>query len=215
MDSDAQAHAVTAVANATGKAIDLVGGAGAWLDRTVGSIPANLFRVAGGDWLGEVAERNLARMRAKTARILASIDAKRITEPSPSVVLPLLTAAMDESREDLQDLWAALLANAMVDGGRRVRRDYFDAVRQMEPLDATVLDVVARSPNQGASDSEMLRIAIAFIEQERQRLAIPYDDLAIATGKLVKLDCLTPPRPHYPASLTPFGRGLLLACKPP
>lgn len=216
MISDAQAHAVTAVANATGKAIDLVGGAGAWLDRTVGSIPPNLFRVAGGDWLGEVAERNLARMRAKTAHILDGISRERISEPSPSVVLPLLTAAMDESREELQDLWAALLANALVDGGRRVRRDYFDAVRQMEPLDATVLDVVARRPNEGTGDSERLRMDMVFIDQERQRLGASHDDFAIATGKLVKLDCLTPPGPTVrPHSLTPFGRGLLGACKPP
>src|SRR5271157_4986006 len=36
------------------------------------------------------------------------------------------------------------LANAMLDGGRKVRRDYFETVRQMEPADALLLTIVAR-----------------------------------------------------------------------
>jgi hypothetical protein len=213
--TDAQAQAVTEAAKTTGEIVKAAGGLGSYLAKVFGSIPEDTLGLIVGDWLAHKRRRHLAVLEDNTVRKLEEVDAQRLTEPSPSILIPLLQGAIDEGRAELQDLWASLLANAMVDGGKRVRRDYFDAVRQMEPLDATVLDVVARSPNQGAGDSEMLRIAIAFIEQERQRLGIPYDDLAIATGKLVKLDCLTPPRPHYPASLTPFGRGLLMACKPP
>lgn len=63
-------------------------------------------------------------------------------EPSVSVVLPMLQTAADEAREELQDLWAALLANAMQKKGASVRRVYFDLVRRFEPADAVLLSVV-------------------------------------------------------------------------
>jgi hypothetical protein len=211
MITDSQAQAVTAVANTTGKAIDLVGDIGAFLNRTVGSIPANLIRVGGGDWLNEVAVRNLARMRAKTAQILENVGRDRITEPSPSIVLPLLQTAADESREQLQDLWAALLANAVVDGGKRVRRDYFDAVRQLEPSDALLLDIVRRQPwgdfsAQGHSDRA------AFLEREIAAAGLVGDDLWISVDKLRQLRCLDRP---WPGELLSFGKGLVAACQPP
>jgi hypothetical protein len=122
--SDKEAKAAQEVAKVTGKAIDAAAGAGTvMVNGTVGRIAAATLRLVGGDWVEEQQKRNLARMQAKTARILDGIDEARLTAPSPSVVKPLLEAAADESREELQDLWAALLANAMVDGGKRVRRD--------------------------------------------------------------------------------------------
>jgi hypothetical protein len=164
-------------------------------------------------------------------RFLEGIDTERLTEPSPSVLIPLLQAAVDEGRAELQDLWAALLANAMVDGGRRVRRDYFDAVRQMEPMDALVFDIIARRPNPHSNEIVTADADVRFIEHQRMELGILPDDLAIAVAKLVKLGCVFerhpipifpnaassgPPEPRaYPPSLTPFGRGLLAACKPP
>ena len=119
----------------------------------------------------------------------------------------------------------------MVDAGTRVRRDYFEAVRQMEPLDAAVLDVIARRLNPHSDEVPAAEADNRFIEQERSRLDISPDDLAIALSKLVKLDCAFmrqvirsppgstvqgPPQPsEYPPSLTPFGRGLMAACKRP
>ena len=169
-------------------------------------------------------------MRAKTARILADIDRDRISEASPSVILPLLQAAADESREQLQDLFAVLLANAMVDGGKRVRRDYFDAVRQMEPIDALVLNIISRRPNVHSDEKFAADADVQFMEHERSLVGMTRDDQDIAVSKLMKLDCVfvrqpiiaagavvqVPSQPReYPPSLTPFGRGLLAACKPP
>ena len=142
------------------------------------------------------------------------------------MLIPLLEAAVDESREELQALWAALLANAMVDGGRRVRRDYFEAVRQMEPLDAVVLDIVSRRPNAGvdpSADVAMTQVTAQgwqtdtqFILEERRQRSISDDDFAIAKEKLARLSCISNwPEPQRTPALTAFGRGLLMACKPP
>ncbi len=133
-----EARAVAEVAKTTGEIVQAAGGIGAYLARVFGSIPENLLNLMVGDWLEHKRRRHLADLEERTARHLEGIATERLTEPSPSVLIPLLQAAVDEGRPALQALWAALLANAMVDGGKRVRRDYFEAVRQMEPVDALV-----------------------------------------------------------------------------
>jgi len=140
--TDEQAKAVQEVAKASGPIVGLIRDAGRTLvNSTVGAIPGDLIGAGGGDWLHEVRVRNRARLEAKTASMLDRLDKSRLTEPSPSVVRPLLEAAVDESREQIQDLWARLLANSMVDCGSRVRREFFITLKVLEPLDAAVLDL--------------------------------------------------------------------------
>ena len=212
MLTDAQANAVAAVANTTGKAVDASRGIGGFLTDTVGSIPSDLLGIAGGDWLHEQRRRNLGRMRAKTERILESIDRSRITEPSASIVVPLLQAAADEKREALQDLWAALLANSMVDGGEKVRRAFFAVVGRMEPLDARLLDMISRhegeehSFNSPEIEAEIIDAGLALLE------------VKISLQCLRQLD-LTSGGLHFRSDmksrlgLSVFGHGLMRACK--
>ncbi|WP_439551435.1 Abi-alpha family protein [Falsiroseomonas sp.] len=116
---------------------------GGWLKDTFGTIPEDLLGIAGGDWLHHQRRRNLAALEAKTAAIRQRIGAGPPHEPSVSVVLPLLQAAADEGRPELQDLWAALLACAMeAGGGRGVRRAFFDTLRAMEPDDALLFKAI-------------------------------------------------------------------------
>lgn len=136
----AGAGAVAETAKATGKAIEAATGFGGWVKQTIGTIPEDLLGIAGGDWLHQQRQRNLARMMAKTEEVRARIGAGVLHEPSVSVVLPLLTAAANEARPELQDLWAALLASALQpDGGTRVRRAFFDTLSRLEPSDAITL----------------------------------------------------------------------------
>ena len=97
--SDEEAKAAQEVTKATGKAIDVAAGAGTMLvNSTVAKIATATLGLIGGDWVQEAQVRNLARLKAKTARMLDGIDQARLSEPSPSVVRPLLEAAADESR---------------------------------------------------------------------------------------------------------------------
>ena len=119
--SDDEAQAAKEIAKTGGKLIDSALGVGGFIKDTLGDIPKDMIGLAGGgDWVHEQRRRNIGKMTAKTQRMLEDVAPDRITEPSVSVVIPLLQAAADEGREELQDLWAALLANAMVDGGKRV-----------------------------------------------------------------------------------------------
>ena len=95
-------------------------------------------------------EREVARdarrieMANKIAHFLGVREPDGISEPSPSVVLQLLEAAMDESREQLQDLWARLLADSMVDGGSKVRHDFFGL--GADPFDLAQVQAEAAMP---------------------------------------------------------------------
>jgi hypothetical protein len=136
--------AIAETAKLGGKVVDAGTGFAGWLKNTFGTIPQDLLGIAGGDWLHQQRRRNLLALEMRTETIRALIGAGTAHEPSVSVVLPLLQAAADEARPELQELWAALLASALQpDGGRRVRRAFFDTLRQMEPADAALLDAIA------------------------------------------------------------------------
>jgi hypothetical protein len=75
--------------------------------------------------LEKIAEKAKAKNKARGVA-----DTERV---SLVIALPLLEAAAEESREELQDLWARLLAAAM-DPGRsgQVRRVFIEIVKQMD-----------------------------------------------------------------------------------
>lgn len=106
-----EAKAVAAVAGATGKAIDAATDLGGFAGKVLGTLPQDAVGLLG-DWVSHLRTRNAHRLQLKTDEILSSRNA--VIEPLSLVVArPLLEAAQDESREELVELWARLLANAM------------------------------------------------------------------------------------------------------
>ena len=158
------AKAIEESAKAIGKGIDLVGGLGAYLSRALGGAPENLIGLLVGDWLIHKRVRRWTEFQAETRRILNERNVKEPYEDiSPSIALPLIEAALDEDREGLKDLWAKLLAAAM-DPKRKqfVRADLISTLKQLEPLDAIVLNTVyeaqgnsIRTKRQGQSRAEI------------------------------------------------------------
>jgi hypothetical protein len=207
-----EARAVAEVAKTTGEIVKAAGGVGSYLARVFASIPDNLLGLMVGDWLDHKRRRHLAELEANTARILEGIAADRLTEPSPSILIPLLQAAVDEGRRELQALWAAQLANAMVDGGKRVRRDYFEAVRQMEPVDVLVFQFVDDlvSANPAVTPSDILNQTLTKANQA----GLSQNDTQISLEALTGLKCILRNQFGQPI-VTSFGRGLLAACKAP
>ncbi len=207
--TDEQAKAVQEVAKATGKAIDLVGGVGAYLRRVIGTIPEDVIGRYAGDAIAEDRKRHKERLADRAGENLRDIPRERISAPSPSLLLPLLTAAEDEGREPLQDIWAALLANCMVDGGRKVRAAYFDIVRQLEPSDAAVLRAVV----------EAVPATLTVLTQRMTPYNVDENGCLISLDALVKLGLLTksvnlPTVGNAPVpSPMPIGRGLVAACQ--
>ena len=209
-----EAQAVAEIAKTAGEAIQAAGGLGSYFARVFASIPDNLLGLLVGDWLEHKRRRNLAVLEANTARILADVPPERLAEPSPSVLIPLVQAAIDESRTELQELWAALLANSMLDGGRKVRRDYFEAVKQMEPSDALLLDIISRR-RQSLEDAMVPLDANGFVIRSNniaRKLAergVSANEQLISVAKLQNLNYVN----STGIGLTAFGWGLVDACR--
>jgi hypothetical protein len=133
---------IKAIASVAKTGLPVLDRVGNWVGKVLGPLPADLLGLAGADYIHHKRLRNLADIEAKTEEKLADIAAGRRNEPSPSLLIPLLRDAADESREVLQDLWAALLARSLVDDGTAVRRAYFEIVKALEPADAMVFKVL-------------------------------------------------------------------------
>jgi hypothetical protein len=139
----ASAKAIEELAKTGSKAIDAGTGLAAYFDGVFGELPANLVGFLG-DYLEHKRMRLGADLWAETRKHLRMRGVTETVDPSPSVLLPLLRAAMDEDRAGLKELWAKLLASAM-DPKRAefVRPSLITLLQQMDPLDATVLEFLA------------------------------------------------------------------------
>lgn len=201
----AGAVAVAETAKATGKAIDATVGFAGWVKQTLGTIPEDVLGLVGGDWLHQKRKRTLAELEAKTSEILLSIGAGPPFEPSPSVVVPLLIGAADESRPELQDLWAALLASALQpDGGERVRRAFFDTLKAMEPVDARLFRALA-AYGPGALIGDQVE---ARIEEDLRLFGAA---AAVGWEALTKLGLI---RTSLNKQMTLYGQEFWRACNP-
>ena len=216
--TDEQAKALASVAETGKEVIGVAEKAGSWFVEIVQGVPQDLIGVMGGNWLHHKRRRNLAILEARTAAYLEHVSADRRFEPSSSVLVPLLTAAADESREGLQALWAALLANAMVDEGRKVRREFFDLLRQLEPSDAIVLNLLGHPPLwQRPLDPNEAVVHVARKQQfvlAAESLGLSAAGLEVSLDALGRLHCvkLIPSGFETVPALTPMATALVSAC---
>ncbi|MCO6763715.1 DUF4393 domain-containing protein, partial [Streptomyces sp. EL5] len=66
----------------------------------------------------------------------------------PRIALDILEAAQDETRDELKELWARLLANAMdATPQKNVRIEFITVLKQLNPLDALILQRLAAVGN--------------------------------------------------------------------
>jgi hypothetical protein len=112
---------------------------------------------------------------------------------------PIIIAAQDESRPELQDLWARLLAAALdTTRSGRVRGEFIDAVKQFDPLDALVLHEFHSGQSWTATQRDIL--AVKFHRNP--------DEIEISLNHLEELGCLGQPG-NFIFHPVPFGRELL------
>ena len=110
-----------------------------FIDRVLGEPLADAVGLLGGNWLHERCIRQREALRRRTEQILRDRDVEEVIEPSPNIAVALIAGAQVESRDELVDLWARLLANAMDPKLSSIRREFIDAVKKMNPSDALVI----------------------------------------------------------------------------
>ena len=128
-----------------------------------------------------------------------------ITEPvSPSLAIPLLRGAYDESRPELQQLWSELIAAAM-DPNRsgRVRLSFIDTLKRFDPLDALVLKARYDKPDNLSPN------AVEFFTHILNRTR---DEIVLSVDNLEILKCVYGGHNRSNFSITIYGRALIGVC---
>jgi hypothetical protein len=124
------------MAKTTGKALDIV--------QSMSPAIANAYGWAIGDRIAAGREQNLDALRRKTERLFKQRDLKARKAIPEQIAIPLFEEAQRETRDEIQDLYAALLANAMDERfSDDVRPEFIQIVKNLQPTDALVLRVAS------------------------------------------------------------------------
>lgn len=204
------AKAVQEVAKLGSKVLDAAENAAPFINRVFGKPvedaagllvgdPLRASRILSQDWL---ARRVTKILRARDIR-----DEQSRAVP-PKLAVPLLEAAQDESEDDLREVWARLLANAM-DPNRssRIRLEFIDTIRQFNPLDARILTELSANASSLSPNSR------DFLAS---RFGTDREEIVVAAQHLIKLGCIEmsqTDRANY--GVLPYGKLLLRACEGP
>lgn len=207
MSDDAAApyeKAVEETAKATSNAVDLVREGG----RAIGPAIGNICGLLIGDKVAAARERRLDEIARKTKKILHDRDVKDPLELPEDIAIPLLEAAQGESREEMQELWARLLANAM-DPARadNVRPEFIDTVRRLQPIDAKILSIVGET--MVGSNPNLLQVG-----QLADRAKLRDSAVAVSVAHLESWYCVRRTGGNSLIGLTDFGKEFMTAAAP-
>ncbi len=141
-----------------------------------------------------------------------------------SVAFPIFEAASLEENDDLQDLWARLLANAAdASSGVQVMRSIVSILQDFSPMEAQLLRVIYDAPvmKGGIPTKGLPNEYIQPEEEEDDESALPSESVQIGLWNLIRLGCI------YEAGtwdsftgirrikITPLGKALVEACSAP
>jgi len=203
------AKASQEIAKLGGKVIDAAQNAAPFINRVLGrpiedatglliADPLRAARILSQDWYA----------RRVTAKLLErDLKDEQLMAVPANIAIPLLEAAQDETRDELREIWARLLANAM-DPNRSasVRLEFIDTLRQLNPLDALVLNELGATASMNPTSREFLVT----------RLGVTRDEIIVSSTHLVKLGCVeisTTDKANY--GVLAYGKLLLRACAGP
>ena len=123
--------AIEESAKTAGKALDVVS--------SMSPAIANAYNLLIGDRISAARERNLDAITRKTQKILEERNVRESAPIPEQIGVQLLEEAQGETREAIQDLYAALLANAMdTKFASDVRPEFIQTVKQLQPIDVLI-----------------------------------------------------------------------------
>jgi abortive infection alpha-like protein len=203
----AVAKAAEETAKFGSKVVDAGTGLAAYMNRVVGQPLEDAVGYYLADHIKHKRLRREADLCAETMEHLRrwGVDMDKLVDVSPSVLLPLMAAAVDEDRDVLKDLWAKLLASAM-DPARTtlVRPSLIELLKQLDPLDARALIEIKKLGGAGSSSGN-------FPEFFSQRLGVTQDEGYFSLQHLHALGCIGSDPTTTTPNLTAKGRLLLKA----
>lgn len=230
MDNDTTetAKAVQEIAKTTSKGIDAIRDASPFINRVFGPLVENAVGLLS-DRLQYYRLSQFLTLKDKTNALL---DARCITDTQavpPHIALPLIEAATITDNEELQDLWAGLMANALDPAFKEdIRPAYISIIKDLSPLDARVLQLVNDGVNSFAQTWPSGQEYPSFdLTKFAEDIGVDHDEFEISLQNLARLRCLsavsdldgterqvTSKNQYWMFSIriTPLGRALLKAC---
>jgi hypothetical protein len=184
------------------KALEVLKGIGSFLREILGTVPEDLVGYFGGDLLKVRRAENCVRI-VQEARERLEARGVKAEPPSISILLPILVASADESRDELVDMWARLLAaTADPDRAKSFRIAYIDAVKKMDPLDAAVLRSASADHAGRVTGETQIKMA--------ERLRVSRDEVEVSIRNLEDLNLIQVVNP-VTSAVSAFGREFLRA----
>ncbi len=173
--------------------IDAVRDFGAFLGRIIGGP----LEQAGGIVEDKIRYIRLERQLRLQNRFFQVLRERGLSGPTRTLPLklaiPLLQAATMEENDDLQDLWANLLANsADADSGVEARRTFIDILSSFTTLDALVFDRIYSIPERHQNE-EIWTLCLpdkVTLEQPNVESSRPTADVELSLGNLIRNGCL-------------------------
>lgn len=202
--TDEQAKAIGSLSGFGATAVTEGSNLARYMGRVLGTIPHDAVGLIIGDPLHFVRTAIAGQYDILLDKILKRRGVTQTQPVSPSLAIPLMRAAYDEGRPELQELWAALIAAAM-DSKRssRIRVSFIEALKRFDPLDALVLK------KRYDHTEEMRPNPVAAIAE---RLGQSQEEVQISVDNLKVLNCVDYHSPKVNFFVTNYGSALVRAC---
>jgi hypothetical protein len=142
------AKAAQEIAKASSNAIDAAREAAHFFNRVLGNPIADAVGITIGDPLRFVRTLSIDWYARRVDEILQKRDRRKLTGAPPRLAIEILDAAQDETRDELRELWARLIANAIDEATRKtVRIEFVAVLKQLNPIDALILQRLSTIQN--------------------------------------------------------------------
>jgi hypothetical protein len=203
---EASAKAIQEASIFGSKVVDAGSAAGGWLSGVLGKLPHNLVGIID-DQVAHFRARRWVELNADLDQTLLDRGVTERIEPSFTVVLPLIEAAIDENRIELKSVWNRLLANAY-DPSRsaRVRGSFIEIAKRLDPLDALILQKMG-----SVGTGELKPNSRDFI---REALGLPLPEIMVSFGSLKELGLTWASSDNFNPHVTDKGNLFLQAVEP-
>lgn len=207
-DPDKIVDAITEGSKFGGALVKAGSDAGAYLADILGDLPKDLVSLFIGDRVATSRLINLARLEKRAHERIAELKVKgaSIESISPNILIAIASAAADEKREELTNLWANLLATAMNPvTAVLVRQSFIDAVKRMDPPDALVLRALTKPSPPPANPHFQITDRV---DDATKITGLDRLDVSTSVARLKSLEILETQGGSYQPRLTDFGHAL-------
>jgi hypothetical protein len=178
------------IAEAANVSVDAVAKLGTFVDNTFGNAIKNGLGLIGDKLAYYRLERAIELQQKVEARLKAKgIDAKKYVPVSFG--LPIFEKATVEENDDIQQLWANLLTNALDPKYTgKITRNFVSILADIEPIDARILDMIVREYQALSADNKSKTLFV--LAKVSANTGIALSECENTVRNLMRLDLFKP-----------------------